>query len=105
MEARRLSFGISRSTRRQEQPERCPDRFFNLQRYQPAAGEFSLLPFQFERFRETEYLLTNDLGEMAIVDAGVFASLIDKTIDKLGGLSQSPIKYSSPTIARRFTRG
>jgi His-Xaa-Ser system radical SAM maturase HxsB len=55
--------------------------FFDLPRYQPPAGEFGLLPFRFERFREREYLLTNDLGELAVVSADVFASLIDKTID------------------------
>src|SRR5882724_325127 len=55
--------------------------FFDLPRYQPPAREFGLLPFRFERFRETEYLLTNDVGELAIVDAGVFSSLVDKTID------------------------
>jgi uncharacterized protein len=55
--------------------------FFDLVRYQPAAGVFGLLPFRFERFRETEYLLTNDLCELAIVEGSVFASLVDKTID------------------------
>ena len=55
--------------------------FFDLARYQPPAREYGLLPFRFERFGDGEYLLTNDLGELAVVTANVFRSLVDKTID------------------------
>jgi His-Xaa-Ser system radical SAM maturase HxsB len=55
--------------------------FLDLRHYQPPTSAFGLLPFRFERFGEKEYLLTNDLGELAIVDGRVFMSLLGKTID------------------------
>ena len=55
--------------------------FFELERYLPAAEQFGLLPFRFERWKASRYLLTNDMGEYTIVSSEIFDSLIAKTID------------------------
>jgi uncharacterized protein len=56
--------------------------FNTLGAYYPEAGQFGLLPFHFARFPGDRVLLTNDIGDHALIGARDFNSLLDRTIDQ-----------------------
>ena len=44
-------------------------------------GQYTLLPFRFERFNEDEYLLTNEVGEYIFLQNEDFYLFVDGEID------------------------
>src|SRR5690348_840162 len=55
--------------------------FQKISSYQSPSTTYGLLPFRFERFDEGRYLLTNDVGDHALVGNHEFQSLVEKTLD------------------------
>lgn len=55
-------------------------KFQSLEAYRSQA-QYELLPFKFDRFKETEYLLTNLVGEHLLIPAEDLPLLIDKRLD------------------------
>ena len=55
--------------------------FHGLALYQPPTTEYGLLPFRLARFDEGRYLLTNDVGDHAILPAVDLEALVSKRLD------------------------
>jgi His-Xaa-Ser system radical SAM maturase HxsB len=55
--------------------------FHDLASYQPKVTEYGLLPFKFARFDEGRYILSNDVGDHAILGAADLQALVSKRLD------------------------
>jgi 2-iminoacetate synthase ThiH len=45
-------------------------------------NKYQILPFRFERFNETEYFLTNDVGEFVFLSKNDFENFVSQSLDK-----------------------
>lgn len=50
--------------------------------YLPASPQWGLMPFRFARFGSNRYLLTNDVGDHALLSSRDFDSFVSKTLDQ-----------------------
>src|SRR5262249_2651119 len=55
--------------------------FHERSKYQPTSTTYGLLPFRFERFDEDRYVLTNDVGDHALLRNDEFRCLVEKSLD------------------------
>ncbi len=55
--------------------------FHDIELYQPSVKSYGLMPFRFARFDEQRYLLSNDVGDHAILPAADLEALVSKRLD------------------------
>lgn len=55
--------------------------FHGLTQYQPTVSEYGLLPFKLARFDEGRYLITNDVGDHALLANGELDALVSKRLN------------------------
>jgi His-Xaa-Ser system radical SAM maturase HxsB len=55
--------------------------FHSIELYQPKASSYGLMPFRFARFDEARYLLSNDVGDHALLATADLEALVAKRLD------------------------